>query len=49
MRHLTVIVDVGAGNRQPDPATLSETPGDRQQHDHNFFWSAGNERGRVRQ
>src|ERR1700730_480750 len=47
MRHLTVIVDVGAGDRRPDPATLSETPGDRQQRDHNFLWSAGNERGRV--
>ena len=26
MRHLTVMVGVGAGDRQPDPASLAEAP-----------------------
>ena len=47
MRHLTVMVGVGAGDRQPNPAALAETPGGRQEHDHDFFRASRNERGRI--
>jgi hypothetical protein len=47
MRHLTVMIGVGAGDRQPDPATFSEAPSGRQQHDNNHFWPARDERGRI--
>jgi hypothetical protein len=46
-RYLTVMVGVGAGDRQPNPAALAETPGCRQQHDHDFLRVSRNKRRRI--
>ena len=47
MRHLTVMVGVGAGDRQPDPASLAKAPSGRQQRDHDLLRPTRNERGSV--
>jgi hypothetical protein len=37
VRHLTVMVSIRPGNRQPDAASCVEAPGGREQHEDDFF------------
>ena len=47
MRHLTVMVGVGAGDRQPDPASLAKAPSGGQKCHYDLFRLTSDERSGV--